>query len=69
MTNAELNRMAEDVRDEGLNQGSSMKDLVFDPVTGDFRQVPRGSHRGDGDMVTERTTKGLDAENTTLERI
>ena len=69
MTNAELNRMAEDVRDEGLNQGSSMKDLVFDPVTGDFRQVPRGSHRGDGDVVTEMTNKGFAAEHTTLEMV
>ena len=69
MTNAELNRMAEDVRDEGLNQGSSMKDLVFDPVTGDFRQVPRGSHRGDGDVVTEMTNKGFAAEDTTLEMV
>ena len=69
MTNAELNRMAEDVRDEGLNQGSSMKDLVLDPVTGDFRQVPRGSHRGDGDVVTEMTNKGFAAEHTTLEMV
>ena len=36
MTNEELNRLSEEVREEGLNQGSSMKDLVFDPVTGDF---------------------------------
>jgi hypothetical protein len=41
-----------------------MKDLVYDPVTGDFRQVPRGTHHGNGDVVTEMTDKGfaLDAE-------
>lgn len=64
MTTDELNKLAEEVREEGLNQGSSMKDLVYDPVTGDFRQVPRGTHHGDGDVVTEMTDKGfaLDAE-------
>ena len=67
MTNEELNRMSEEVREEGLNQGSSMKDLVFDPVTGDFRQVERGSHRGEGDVVTEMTNKGFAAEGTSLE--
>lgn len=66
MTNEELNRMSEEVREEGLNQGSSMKDLVFDPVTGDFRQVPRGSHRGSGDVVTEMTNKGFAAEGNSL---
>lgn len=58
----ELDNLAEDVRDEGLNQGGSMKDLVFDPVTGDFRQVPRGTHHGEGDVVTEMTNKGFASE-------
>lgn len=62
MNNEQLNRLAEDVRDEGLNQGTSMKDLVFDPVTGDFRQVPRGTHHGEGDVVTEMTNKGFAAD-------
>ena len=62
MNNEQLNRLAEEVRDEGLNQGTSMKDLVFDPVTGDFRQVPRGTHYGEGDVVTEMTNKGFAAE-------
>ena len=61
MTNEELNTMSEEVRNEGLHQGTSMKDLVFDPVSGDFRQVPRGTHRGDGDVVTEMTDKGFAA--------
>lgn len=60
----QLNRLAEEVREEGLNQGTSMKDLVFDPVTGDFRQVPRGTHHGEGDVVTEMTDKGFAAEGT-----
>ena len=67
MTNEELNRLSEEVREEGLNQGSSMKDLVFDPVTGDFRQVPRGTHHGDGDVVTEMTNKGFACEDETLQ--
>ena len=58
----QLNNLAEDVREEGLNQGSSMKDLVFDPITGDFRQVPRGTHHGEGDVVTEMTNKGFAAD-------
>ena len=61
-TEQQLNNLAEDVREEGLNQGNSMKDLVFDPVTGDFRQVPRGTHHGEGDVVTEMTNKGFAAE-------
>lgn len=61
----QLNNLAEDVREEGLNQGSSMKDLVFDPITGDFRQVPRGTHHGEGDVVTEMTNKGFAAEEAT----
>lgn len=61
-TEQQLNNLAEDVREEGLNQGNSMKDLVFDPVTGDFRQVPRGTHHGEGDVVTEMTNKGFAVE-------
>lgn len=64
-TEQQLNNLAEDVREEGLNQGNSMKDLVFDPVTGDFRQVPRGTHHGEGDVVTEMTNKGFAAESET----
>ena len=57
----ELTNLAEAVREEGLHQGSSMKDLVYDPVTGDFHQEPRGTHRGEGDVVTEMTDKGFAA--------
>ena len=34
MTENQLNGLAEDVREEGYNSSNSMKDLVFDPVTG-----------------------------------
>ena len=67
MTTEELNRMAEEVRNEGRNQGTSMKDLVFDPISGDFRQVDRGTHRGEGDVVTEMTDKGFAADGISLE--
>ena len=39
MTNGQLNQLAEEVREEGYNQEGSMKDLVFDPVTGEFQQI------------------------------
>lgn len=58
----QLNAFSENVREEGLHRGGSMTDLVFDPVTGDFHQVPRGTHHGEGDVVTEMTNKGFAAE-------
>lgn len=58
----QLDNLAEAVREEGMNQGGSMNDLVFDPVTGEFRPVPRGTHHGEGDVVTEMTDKGFAAE-------
>lgn len=61
MTQEELNSMSEDVRDQGYHPGSSMKDLVFDPVSGDFRQVPRGTYTGTGDVVTKMTDDGFAA--------
>ena len=63
MTNAQqLNNLAEDVRQEGYNPESSMKDLVFDPVSGEFRQVNRGSETSEGEIVTEMTNKGFASE-------
>lgn len=62
MTDGQLNQLAEDVREEGYNQEGSMKDLVFDPVTGEFQQIERGSHDGTGEIVTEMTNKGFAAE-------
>ena len=48
MTENQLNGLAEDVREEGYNSSNSMKDLVFDPVTGEFKQVVKGTHTGRG---------------------
>ena len=43
--------------------GTSMKDLQFDPSTGEFRQVPRGTDPGPtGNVVTEMTDQGFAAE-------
>lgn len=63
MTNGQLNQLAEEVREEGYNQEGSMKDLVFDPVTGEFQQIERGSHAGTGEIVTEMTNKGFAFED------
>jgi hypothetical protein len=35
------------------------KDLEFDPATGQFKQVSKFGLRGDGDIVTEMTSKGF----------
>ena len=64
-----LNSLAEDVREEGYNPESSMKDLVFDPVTGEFRQVARGSETGEGEIVTEMTNKGFAADGDAAEPV
>lgn len=46
------------IRKQGQNQGHCMKDLVFDPVSGDFVLVDKGSAL-EGDIVTEMTEKGF----------
>ena len=66
MTNGQLNQLAEEVREEGYNQEGSMKDLVFDPVTGEFQQIERGSHAGTGEIVTEMTNKGFASDSDNL---
>ena len=65
MTSTQLDNLAEDVRQEGYEPEASMKDLVFDPVTGEFRQIDRGSSVTEGEVVTEMTNKGFasDKEN------
>lgn len=64
MTDQQLNSLAEGVREEGYNPSSTMKDLVFDPVTGEFKQIRKGAPAGNGEVVTEMTNKGfaLDGE-------
>lgn len=58
MNTQELQEFGEGIREQGQNQGHCMKDLVFDPVSGDFVLVDKGSVH-DGDIVTEMTEKGF----------
>lgn len=59
MNKTEFNDFGEAVRDQGKNQGNAMSDLVFDSSTGEFRQVPKGTKNGPGDVVTEMTEGGF----------
>ena len=61
MTTEELNGLAEDVRNQGYNPSASLKDLVYDPVSGEFKQIRKGAPTGDGEVVTEMTRKGFAA--------
>ena len=54
----EQQEFGEVIREQGQNQGHCMKDLVFDPVSGDFVLVDKGSAH-EGDIVTEMTEKGF----------
>ena len=62
MTTEQLNRLAEDVRNQGYNPSASMKDLVYDPVSGEFKQIRKGATTDEGEVVTEMTRKGFAAE-------
>lgn len=55
-----LSDLAEDVRN--INYGGSIKELVFNPETGDFEACPRGTSHGSGEIVTEMTEGGFAAE-------
>lgn len=59
MSNYELNTLAESVREQGLSQEASMTQLVYDPTSGEFRQIARGSQPGTGEIVTEMTENGF----------
>ncbi len=61
MTTEQLNGLAEDVRNQGYNPSASMKDLVYDPVSGEFKQIRKGSTADEGEVVTEMTRKGFAA--------
>ena len=54
----DIQEFGEVIREQGQNQGHCMKDLVFDPVSGDFVLVDKGSAH-EGDIVTEMTEKGF----------
>lgn len=55
-----LSDLAEDVRN--INYGNSIKELVFNPETGDFEACARGTSHGSGEIVTEMTEGGFAAE-------
>lgn len=57
MDQKELNKLGETVREQGY-EGSTMMDLVFNPATGEFEQVPKGKAH-EGDVVTEMTRDGF----------
>lgn len=59
MTEFELDKLGESVKSQRQNGGSALTDLVFDPTTGEFKQVPKGTQSGPGDVVTEMTEKGF----------
>lgn len=61
MTTEKLNSLAEDVRTQGYNPTASMKDLVYDPVSGEFKQIRKGTTTDEGEVVTEMTRKGFAA--------
>lgn len=52
-----LSDLAADVRD--INYGNSIKELVFNPETGDFEACARGISHGSGEIVTEMTEGGF----------
>lgn len=43
---------------EETQHGGSMQELVYNAVTGEFEQRPRGTH-GAGDVVTDMTKDGF----------
>lgn len=53
----DISKLGETVRKQGY-EGSTMMDLVFNPETGDFEQVPKGASH-EGDVVTEMTKDGF----------
>ena len=57
MAPQDLNKLGEEVRDQGY-KGSTMMDLVFNPETGNFEQIPKGTAH-EGDVVTDMTKDGF----------
>lgn len=57
----DIEAFGEDVKRQGEATGLDPfgKDLEFDPTTGQFKQVSKFGLRGDGDIVTEMTSKGF----------
>ncbi len=62
MTNEELNRLGQEVRKQGgQGSGVSTKELVFDPETGEFKQVSKAAAPASGEVVTRMTEEGFAA--------
>ena len=58
MNEREHQEFGEVIREQGQNPGHSMKDLVFDPISGDFILVDKDSSH-EADIVTDMTEKGF----------
>ena len=50
--------LAEEVKKQGAGE-ETMYDLVFDPVSGTFRQVLKTSSHENGEVVTSMTEEGF----------
>ena len=51
MNEQEFKRFGEQIKEQGETNGGTMYDLIFNPVTGDFEQKPKGTSFT-GDKVT-----------------
>ena len=51
MNEQEFKQFGEQIKKQGETNGGTMYDLVFNPVTGDFEQIIKGSSHT-GDVVT-----------------
>ena len=58
MNERKLNNLSENVRKQGLGE-NTMTDLVYDPVTGEFKQVSKAESPGQGEVVTRMTEEGF----------
>ncbi|MBO4287417.1 MAG: hypothetical protein J5985_04530 [Kiritimatiellae bacterium] len=58
MNERELNNLSENVRKQGLGE-NTMTDLVYDPATGEFKQVSKNETPGQGEVVTRMTEEGF----------
>lgn len=59
MENKEVKNLGEEVRKQG--RGTAMTDLVYDPVSGEFKQIQHGSIPSTGEVVTGLTKDGFAA--------
>lgn len=60
MNERELENLGEKVRVQGGQGSGTMSELVFDPVTGEFRTIEPGEDVSDDEMnVTEMTDEGF----------